>query len=276
MKLRNITIKKIALTITGDDKKSSYMGGSKLVDFFNEFGFDDVYDKSFGTRWIYAENKLINILKSNKFIEFINYYLDQERYIDIDGPKYEIQDKIIKYWNRYLDMDNYKIVRNGDKYNLQDLAGVEIKLNERQISVLSTEFMEEQISKCDSKIISGDYDGAITNARSLVEEVLLAAEKNVTGKRGENSGNLIKLYNRIKKVINFDPSQEGLDDNLKAILSGLSSIIKGLAELRNKTSDSHAVEYRPAKHHAELAVNVAKTFTAFVIGSYIYQKERPN
>ena len=272
MELRNITTKKMALTITGDDKRSSYMGGSELVDFFYEFGFNDIYDKNFGTRWIYTENKLKNILKSNKFIEFINYYLDEERYIDINSTKYETQDKIIKYWNKYLNLDNYKIVRNNDKYNLEDFTGAKVDLNMAQINVLSTDFMNEQIDKCNSKIIKGDYDGAITNARSLVEEVLLSVEEKATGNRGENPGKIIKLYNRVKKVINFDPSQKGLDDTLKSILSGLSSIINGLGNLRNEASDSHASQYKPAKHHAELAVNVAKTFTAFIIESYIYQK----
>ena len=42
---------------------------------------------------------------------------------------------------------------------------------------------------------------------------------------------------------------------LKQILSGLTSIINGLANLRNNASDSHATAYRPSRRHAELISN---------------------
>jgi len=58
---------------------------------------------------------------------------------------------------------------------------------------------------------------------------------------------------------------------LKQILTGLTSIISGLAGLRNKMSDAHVASYKPSKHHAKLAVNAAKTIVEFLLESKQYQ-----
>jgi hypothetical protein len=48
-------------------------------------------------------------------------------------------------------------------------------------------------------------------------------------------------------------------------------IANGLAPLRNKMSDGHARESKPAAHHARVVVNAAKTVSAFLVESYSYQ-----
>ncbi|MBY0597351.1 abortive infection family protein [Bacillus bingmayongensis] len=274
MKLRQKTIKVIAETIAGDNEYSFYRSGPQLVDFYNEFGFDSSYGQGFPTRWTYAQDKLIEIIEQNRFVEFINYCLDESLYFEDHENEYETQDVIIEYWNKYLKFDNYEIIRDKNSYRLKDLKTAQVIIKKEEIEILSTEFMSQQIEKCDKKILDGDYDGAITNARSLVEEVLLALEERITGERGKNKGDISEIYNRVKKYINFDQSQKDLNETLKQILTGLNSIVIGVGRLRSKASDSHARAYKPSKHHAELAVNTAKTFTSFIISSYLYQQEK--
>lgn len=274
MKLRNNTIKIIAETISGDNDISIYRSGRDLVDFFNTFGFDDSYDERFPTRWVFADDKIKQIILQDRFTEFINYSLNEEHYIAINNDKYETQNNIVKLWNKYLSLDKLEIVRTKDKWSIVDNSTATVIVEESQLIVLSTDFMKEQIDKCDIKINNGDYDGAITNARSLIEEVLLAIEEAISGQRGNNDGDINKIYTRVKKLMNFDPSQESLNESLKQILSGLNSIVTGIAKLRSKASDSHAREYKPSKHHAVLAVNSAKTFTDFIISSYLYQQNK--
>jgi hypothetical protein len=48
---------------------------------------------------------------------------------------------------------------------------------------VSIEFINQQIIKCKTKMDSGDYDGAITNARTLVEEILLNIEEEIESSR---------------------------------------------------------------------------------------------
>lgn len=274
MELRKKTIRTLAETITGDNKISFYRTGSELVEFFNEFGFDDSYEEGFPARWKYAQDKLIEIIQQNQFVEFINYCLDEGLYFEKQFVEYETQDMVLKHWDKYLKFDNYEIIRQGNTYRLKDLKYAQIHIKVEEMEPLSTDFMNQQIEKCDKKILDADYDGAITNARSLVEEVLLALEERATGERGKNKGDISEIYNRVKKHVNFDPSQKDLNDTLKQILTGLNSVVIGIGRLRTKASDSHAREYKPSRHHAELAVNSAKTFTSFIISSYLYQQEK--
>ena len=135
-------------------------------------------------------------------------------------------------------------------------------------------YIHEQIYKCEKKINIEDYDGAITNARSLLEAVLTGIEKRIVENTPEYSGKLNRLFNRVRKQLNLDPSREDLNDRLKEILSGLISIVSGMSGLRNRMSDAHVRKYRPDKHHAKLAVNAVNTICDFLIATYEYQRKR--
>ena len=72
----------------------------------------------------------------------------------------------------------------------------------------------------------------------------------------------------------MDDQRPDLDDRFKDVIRGLVMIANGLAPLRNKMSDGHARERKPAPHHARVVVNAAKTVSAFLVESYRYQKEK--
>ena len=269
MKFKNITFKKLGKLICGDEGPAPYLSGSMLIEFFNELGFDDVYE-NFPTRYIYAENKVRVLTDEGRFISVVEELLAPIRYIDIE----QTSDEVLEYLNTILITEGYKVIagsRNG-KYSLLNINTNTITVKKEELNILSSEFLREQIDKCNRKIVEGDLYGAITNSRSMVEEVLLAIEEDITGKRGKNTGDMSALYKRVAKLINFDSGKEGLATPLRQILTGLNSIVIGVANLRTKASDSHAAEYKPEKHHAEVAVNCAMTFTSFVLKSYNYQK----
>ena len=70
----------------------------------------------------------------------------------------------------------------------------------------------------------------------------------------------------------YPAERPDISESLRQLLRGLVSIVGGLAPLRNKMGDAHARTYKPARHHAKLAVNVAKTFLDFVYDTFEYQK----
>jgi Abortive infection C-terminus len=127
-------------------------------------------------------------------------------------------------------------------------------------------FIDQQIKKCDRKLAENDFDGAITNARSLLEAVLSEVEQELSPQSPEPyDGDLVKLYKRVQKLLNLEPSRTDIAEPLKQVLGGLASIVSGLAALRNKMGDAHVRSYQPAKRHAVLVVNAAKTLAAFVV-----------
>lgn len=193
----------------------------------------------------------------------------------MDGFNGNVEDAAEKL-NELLQYDGYEIIKDGSFYKVRELSGsiVEVEKAFDESSELSELLIEEQIRKCREKIELGDYSGAITNARSLIEAVCVKIESEFDSEPKENDGDLNKLFNRVKKLLNLDPSRKDISDSLKQVLSGLSSIVSGLASMRNKMSDAHAGNYKPSRHHAKLAVNAAKTLVDFLFETKAYQEEK--
>jgi hypothetical protein len=262
--------------ITGDNIKAGvpslapYRGGPALVNFFNEFAGNDSYGPGFPSRWKYTEDKLQSQNGTNELTAIVEAALEPDHFFDTPFPLVDA----VEYLNRYLDRDGYRIVVSGKRCRVETSTGLTVAA-ESVLPVrdpLSQEFIREQTDKCDKKVADGDYDGAITNARSLVEAVLYEIEGRLDDGRQPYDGDLQKLYKRTQKLLNLDPEKGDLADSLKMVLRGLSSIVAGLAPLRNKMGDAHVRTYKPDRHHAKLAVNSAKTLTDFLIDTLEYQE----
>lgn len=137
-----------------------------------------------------------------------------------------------------------------------------------------SEFISQQISKCKAKMNTEDYDGAITNARTLVEEILLHIEEKIQGSRQSYDGNLLSLYKRVSKQINMYPDDSKTGNSFNEILRGFISIIGGLAGLSNSIADRHATTKHPKKHHAKIVVNSAMILSEFLLESFDYQQSK--
>lgn len=280
IKLSQSTISVLGKLIAGDIPKnrdkslSPYLSGPKLVDFFNEFGANDTYPLGggFPSRWSYVEDKLRDFNETEPISRIVEAAFAPIRFLETSFALLTA----VEYLNKYLAFDGYVLIVGERRCRLQvaNEAAVESESALPLRDQLSHDFIQEQLAKCDQKILSTDYDGAITNARSLVEAVLFEIEGRLDGTRPNYDGDLPKLYKRVQKLLNLDPDKGDLTPSLKEILRGLVNIISGLAPLRNKMGDAHVRTHKPERHHAKLAVNSAKTFTDFVIDSLEYQNRR--
>jgi hypothetical protein len=268
----------IAKVITGDGppnrKKgvAPYRSGPELVEFFNQFrDKPEYYGRGFPSRWMYAEASLAELGGSMERI--INAAFDVRHFM-----AHEAQiDIAVNYVNPILDFDGYQISKVGRRYAIRKIANV-VELDAKTLRVQpgepDDEFIREQIGKCDEKIATADYDGAITNARSLLEAVLIGLEATLVPADKPYDGDLPQLFKRVQKALNLEPARPDIDQPLRQVLGGLGSIVHGLAPLRNKMSDAHARAYKPEVHHARLVVNATKTAVDFLVGSYRYQKAK--
>lgn len=270
MKISETTIEALSRTVTGDNGKSFYRTGPELVEFFNELGFDDQYHKGFPTRAYYAEGKIRTLNGTEHLAKLFGLLLDPRLYIESEYQREEI----VKYLNQYLKFDGYKLEEYSGYYKVRDLDGTLIELEtNKAFSESSNEFIHEQLEKCEKKITEEDYDGVITNARSLIETVFKDVVEDATRERPENK-NLNDLHNSVYNILNLDPSRKDIDNSLREMLSGLISVVNGLASLRNRMSDAHSRKYKPHRHHALLAANCASTIVNFLFDTYKYQKDR--
>ena len=267
IKLSQKSIKKIAKIITGDTHISPYKSGPVLVDLFKEVGLDEEYGAGFPSRWKFTEDKLKEINGTDKLANLFEIYLDPRDFIDTE---FNISD-VVNSLNEILKYDDLRIIEYKKRYKI--IVDSDQIVESKSLKKLSSEFVIEQLEKCENKISIGDYDGAITSARTLVETVIIEILIWIDGKKVEYDGNLIKLYKKIQKKLELEPQRKDISESLKQILSGLLSIVNGLASIRNKMGDAHAKNYRPSKHHAIFAVNSALTLSVFLIDSFYYNKK---
>lgn len=159
-------------------------------------------------------------------------------------------------------------MREGEFFTVHDLAGGAVAFDypSQSSREVNRVFIEQQIMKCDRKLAEKDFDGAITNARSLLEAVLSEVEHELSPESLlPYDGDLLKLYKRVQKLLNLEPSRTDIAEPLKQVLGGLANIVAGIAGLRNKMGDAHVRSFQPAKRHAVLVVNAAKTLAAFIV-----------
>lgn len=276
-KLSLESIQAVEKIITGDkveqnqESLAPYLKGYELIKFFNQFGFEDEYDENFPSRWFFVQKKLQECNGSETLKKVIEKALDPRRFI---RTAFSLE-KAVQYLNEYLQYDDLQLITVGRSYKLVDsekliTASSAVFLQDKP----NYEFIQEQIQKCDVKISSGDFDGAITNARALVEAVLVEIERLHNPQINDYDGDLIKLYGRVRKIMNMQPSNK-VNNNLNQVMTGLTSIINGLSSLRNSMSDAHVRETKPSSRHARLIVNSSRTLVNFIIESYSHQFLKP-
>jgi hypothetical protein len=260
------------------EQLSPAMSQKEQLDLFVDLGLDNssMLDRNSPFRTMdepfYIEKCLRKIYSVDVFSELISRIFHPIRFVDTHfGAEFGVA-KL----NEYLILENLEIysqnVFQRKTYRLRELNSSQVKatLLENSIQHLSHEYIFQQIEKCDSKLQQQDYTGAITNARTLIEEVSKAIVYRLNPEPKDFSGDLLKLYKEVQRLLNLDPSQYDVTA-LKQLLAGLVSIINAVSSLRNSSSDSHAIRFQPSKHHAQLVVDAATTIANFLFNTFEYQ-----
>lgn len=115
-----------------------------------------------------------------------------------------------------------------------------------------------------------DPEGAITASKALLESVCKLILDTEGGPGHGAKDDLPKLYKEASEHLNLAPSQHSAVA-FKRILGGCSSVVEGMATLRNRLGDAHGPgrTYAKAKpRHATLAVNLAGSMALFLVETY--------
>ncbi len=143
MKISQKTIEKLRILI---NEKTESRSGPKLVNFFNELGFNDTYGQGFPSRWIYTEEKLKLINGTPELDKCIKKLFAPINYIG----RINDLDNYINEFNQYLEFDNWKVIRSNNDISFKKtdkisaLENTEIKANDED-EFLNREFKEIQI-----------------------------------------------------------------------------------------------------------------------------------
>jgi hypothetical protein len=262
------SIEGLAKLACGGPGVGPYRTGYELTQLFNRVL--PRQDQSVGgsSRWFYAESRIREINDLKQLNMLIRELLDARTYL---GTDYAL-DSAVDFVNQCLIFEDLQARKAGRFYQLVNLADDLLSVSNPRI--FGSEQSAAQLAKCRAKIETEDYDGAITNARALLESVLIDVLRNLGEETNSFDGDLPKLFKRVQSKLNLDPGRKEISEVLKQILSGLTSIVNGLSSLRNKMGDAHATTYRPDRHHAKLAVNAAQMLVEFIQESANFQVGR--
>ncbi|MBK9794724.1 MAG: hypothetical protein IPP60_16900 [Sphingobacteriales bacterium] len=193
MKISEFTLGHLAKAVCGDYSYTPYLRGYEVVQLFNKYGFNETYGEGFPSRWKYTENKLRELNGTDTIRLIIEDIVDPRRY---HGLQINV-DEAVKEINDFLKFDKFELKKTGDFYKLTDIQGVLIQPTSTK--EINHQFVNEQIEKCQKKILDNDYNGAITNARSLLEAIFIEIIERHHGKEIKNEGNIENQWTQVKK-----------------------------------------------------------------------------
>lgn len=137
------------------NEETEYRSGSKLIQFFNELGFNDTYGQGFPSRWIFTDEKLNLINGTPNIDQCIKNLFSPINFID----KAEELDKLIEKFNKYLAFDKWMVVRNHAEITFTKLEKVEFTAPKKTID--EDGFLNQEFN--DLKLTNLQLDQTITN-----------------------------------------------------------------------------------------------------------------
>ena len=142
MLLQQKTSEKLRDLITHE---TEYRSGSKLVEFFNDLGSNDVYGQGFPSRWIYVDSKLSKINGTPELDKRIKKVFAPVNFVG----RFTELDKLIKEFNQYLAFDSWQVVRNGTEITFAKAGKIEFeeKAEIKEDDFLKKEFDEISLEK---------------------------------------------------------------------------------------------------------------------------------
>lgn len=237
-----------------------------------------LYSKTEFKQEKYVRLQLEKINGTSKIHDFIIVYFEHI-YDYADEP-----DEVVEYLNRYFDVDGYSIekIESTEEYKIYSLDDCLVnydclfKESERGNYILINEHNE----KCFNKIKSGDYSGAITNSRSLLEQILREIQVDFLVRSGQRrTGYNGKIDTLLEDVLNRMNIKDGLQDKIyqgySSFEEGFKSLVHGVSLVRHGMSDAHNITYIPSEKDAVLVVNTAKTIANFIVQHYFEKFVNP-
>ena len=189
-----------------------------------------------------------------------------------EAPEKEVV-KLLSDLFQYYELhciDNYGEEKNRDLYErcrkIIDKEKSDYQLETPTVSRITNEYVIDIATRANRDIDKGEYDSAITKARTLIEEVFMHSLE-IKGVEPDRSGDINKLFRQVKK--NYNMHTDGtVDDRIKKLIGGLNSVVSAVAELRTIESDAHGAGRKRMgidSHHARLFVNSSIVLCEFIL-----------
>lgn len=260
-----------------------YLSGADLCALSTLFGLPATYSWNGGalSRWQYLDNLLEYCIKYNKCSSLLAHMFSLNQFSkmlnghsadEINEAHKTIVSTILEKINGLLFFGGNELIVNGKNFVIHPIRN-RVEIAAPAIKTIDREYIKSISSRAMRDIEQNDFDSAITKSRTLLEETFCY----VIEKKNEipsDSGDIGKLYKQVRTLYNMH-TDANTDRRINTLLSGLSSIVSAIAEMRNKDSDAHGVGANRIpieEHHTRLFVNAAIAMADFILS--IEQKSK--
>ena len=257
-----------------------YQSGPKLVEVLNKFGIDASYGSS--SRWMYVEALLEHCIENNRVSDMLAYFFNLARFQkefsgltpeEIKRRHAVIVEGAIAAINSILFFGGHELRCFGNNYvitSVDDVPAMSIP----SINTIDRSYIKDMANRAQEDIELGNFDSALTKARTLLEEVFCWAIER-KGERPSSSGDVGKMFSQVKCLYNIH-ADKTMDRRICDLVNGLNKIVDSIGQMRNKQGDAHGVgasRVNIEDYHARLAVNAAANVADFVL-SVVHRAER--
>lgn len=136
MLLQQKTLEKLRNLI---NEETEYRSGPKLITFFNELGFSDVYAQGFPSRWIYTDEKLNKINGTPELDKCIKKLFAPVNFIS----RFSELDKFISDFNQFLAFDGWQVIRKETEIIFAKAGKIKF---EEKVEVKEDDFLQKEFS----------------------------------------------------------------------------------------------------------------------------------
>lgn len=161
MILQQKSLEKLRMLI---NEQTEYRSGPKLVDFFNDLGFNDSYGQGFPSRWAFTDERLAKINGTPEIDKCIKRLFAPINFIG----RFSELDKHIDDFNEFLAFDNWKVIRKDKEITFTKAD--KINFNEGSKEIKEDDFLNIKFDEISLDKIG--LDSVIVNALKLrLEEI---------------------------------------------------------------------------------------------------------
>lgn len=194
-------------------------------------------------------------------------------------------EKLCQFYNSYLQHDGYQLVEKTRMSGKPVFTGRDVGVigvlgiaaAKQVLNGLDTSYIARQITRMESSVVN-DPELAIGTAKELVETCCksILQERNVEVPNKADLPQLAKLTSKeLQLTPNDIPDAAKASETIKRLLSNLTTITQGIAELRNQYGTGHGrigVAGGLTSRHAKLAVGAASTLAVFLMETHQLRK----
>ncbi len=261
---------------------------SRIFDLEEMPSYDIRYDNALGDIWQHRINnpydwednwifsdKRFDLLNCDDSI-FLNFLCEMIHPIVRNDSSETI--KLLQIFNENLKIDGFQIVEKLKISGKQIFIGRQILVGKETIEkrggqikqMFDAEYVTQQINLMESSIENSPHV-AIGVAKELIETCCksIFEERDLEYDKNWDLTKLMKATTKLLKLTPEDISNEAkASSSIKQILGSLSSVVQGIAEIRNEFGSGHGkngkfIGLQP--RHAKLAVGSASTLAIYLL-----------